>query len=52
MSGIDYGDLFAWMLIAAGGAFALTSTRLPMGAAIAAAALTGMVTKTLLLGTV
>ncbi len=52
MDGIDSGDVIAWALIAAGAAWALTSRRMPMGAALAAAALAAMVTKGALVGLV
>ncbi|UPY36555.1 hypothetical protein [Sediminicoccus sp. KRV36] len=52
MTGMDSGDVFAWALIAAGAAWALTARRLPMGAALAAAALAAMVTKGALFGLV
>jgi hypothetical protein len=52
MTGIDSGDVIAWTLIAAGAAWALTARRLPMGAALAAAALAAMMTKGALVGLV
>lgn len=50
MSGIDSGDVVAWALIAAGAAWVLTARRMPLGAALAAAALAAMVTKGALIG--
>ena len=44
MTGIDSGDVLAWALIAAGAAWALTSRRMSLGPALAAAALAAMVT--------
>lgn len=52
MTGIDSGDVVAWALIAAGAAWALTARRLPVGAALAAAALAAMLTKGALVGLV
>ncbi|MFL1461076.1 hypothetical protein ACI6QG_02650 [Roseococcus sp. DSY-14] len=49
MLGLEYGDLLGWALIAAAGVYTLTQARLPLGAAVAAAALAGIMTKTVLL---
>jgi hypothetical protein len=49
MYGLEYSDLLGWALIAAAGVYAVMHARVPLGAAVAAAALAGMLTKTVLL---
>ncbi|MDB5413138.1 MAG: hypothetical protein JWR10_1473 [Rubritepida sp.] len=49
MDHVEYGDLFAWALIVGGGAFALAHRWMPVGAAIATAALAAMLVKSVLL---
>lgn len=49
MTGMDYGDLFAWAFIAAAAAFAIMPRGLPAGAALGGAVLAGMIAKTFLL---
>lgn len=49
MLGLEYGDLMGWALIAAAAAYSVSIVRIPMGAAVTAAALAALLTKTVLL---